>query len=285
MGQVLPRRMVGAFADRRLVVAATLIGGVLATSAGGASAEEPAPPAAAPPAAAPATAAPPVDPLAEPRDLIEHAPNTKENLRRAIALYEERLGDASLPAQKRADGWADASRAWLRLGDVETVEAKKIEAYTAGRAAAKKGLAAVPNHVESLFWDMANLATTGRTRGVMNSLFMLPELRKGLQRCLELDRNHKLCKQTLADVDHAVPGIAGGSDERAEQAYLELLKRDPGLTSAMFNLAKLYRDQGKKEEARRWATQARDAKSPSSPNDWKKFDRNDASQLLKELDK
>lgn len=250
-----------------------------------ARADEPTTATPAAPSAAPVPTPPPVDPLAEPRELVENAPNTKENLRRAIALYEARLADAGLPATKRADGWADVARAWLRLGDVESTEAKKLEAYTAGRAAAKKGLALVPNHVESLFWDMANLATTGRTRGVMNSLFMLPELRKGLQRCLELDRNHKLAKQTLADVDHAVPGIAGGSDERAEKAYLELLQRDPGLTSAMFNLAKLYRDQGKKEQARSWATKARDAKNPSNPNDWRKFDRNDAAQLLKELDR
>lgn len=267
-----------------LVGVAVVAGAALVPLAAAARAEDAqAPPPTAPPTAPPAAA--PVDPLAEPHDLIETAPNTKENLRRAISLYEQRLADASLPAGARAQGWADVARAYQRLGDIEVGDAKRLEAYTAGRAAAKKGQALVPNHVESLFWDMANLATTGRTRGVMNSLFMLPELRKGLQRCLELDRNHKLAKQTLADIDHAVPGIAGGSDERAEKAYLELLQRDPGLTSAMFNLAKLYRDQGKKEEARRWAMQARDCKSPSNQNDWRKFDRNDATQLLKELDR
>lgn len=269
--------------DRAARAATTTTCALLCLVVGSARADEP--PAPTPADAGAVAPPPPQDPLAEPRDLVENAPNTKENLRRAIALYEARLSDTNLPARTRADGWADAARAWLRLGDIEATDAKKLEAYTAGRAAAKKGLALMPNHVESLFWDMANLATTGRTRGVMNSLFMLPELRKGLQRCLELDRNHKLAKQTLADVDHAVPGIAGGSDERAEQAYLELLQRDPGLTSAMYNLAKLYRDQGKKEQARAWAVKARDAKSPSNLNDWRKFDRNDAAQLLRELDR
>ncbi len=265
---------------RRSLVTWALVCALVCALGAGALAEAPLD--AGPPAATPA---PPLDPLAEPHDIIELEPNTKENLRRAIALYEARLGDAALPAARRADGWADVARAWLRLGDVETATAKKLEAYDAGRAAAKKGLALVPNHVESLFWDMANLATTGRTRGVMNSLFMLPELRKGLQRCLELNPRHQLAKQTLADVDHAVPGIAGGSDERAEKAYLELLQRDPRLTSAMFNLAKLYRDQGKKEQARAWAQKARDEARPSNPNDWRKFDRNDATQLLRELDR
>lgn len=239
----------------------------------------------APPATAPAAAAAPAptDPLAEPRDLVENAANTKENLQRAIALYEERLKDTSLPATARANGWADASRAWLRLGDLQSTDAEKLRCYTAGRDAAKKGLAVNANHVESLFWDMANLAVVGRTRGVMNSLFMLPELRRGLNRALELDRNHALAKQTLAEIDHAVPGIAGGSDERAEKAYLEILQRDPRLTSTMVNLAKLYRDQGKKDAARQWAQKAVDTTNPSNPNDWKKFDRRDAKQVLQEL--
>lgn len=243
-------------------------------------AEEPATPSA-PPAVAPPAA--PADPLAEPRALVETGANTKENLRRAIALYEERLQDAALPAAARANGWADASRAWLRLGDLESKSDEKIRCYNAGREAAKKGMAVVPNHVESLFWDMANLATTGRTRGVMNSLFMLPELRRGLNRILELDRNHALAKQTLAEIDHAVPGIAGGSDERAEKAYQEILRRDPAFTSTMVNLARLYRDQGKKDEARQWAQKVLDTKNPSNPADYQKFDRRDAKQVLEEV--
>ena len=265
------------------LVTAGLTVAVVAAMLGSAplGAEEPAAAPAPPPPAPPA----PADPLAEPRDLVETAPNTKENLKRAIALYQERLSNTSLSAATRANGFADMSRAWLRLGDLETSEAQKLKSYTSGREAAQKGLALVPNHVESLFWDMANLATTGRTRGVMNSLFMLPELRTGLKRCLELDRNHKLAKQTLAEIDHAVPGIAGGSDERAEKAYQELLQRDPALASTMVLLAKLYRDKGEKEQARTWAQKAIDEQHPSNPNDWKKFDRVDARKVLEELDK
>lgn len=246
--------------------------------------EPPAPaPAAAPPAAAPPAAAPAADPLAEARELVESAANTKANLKRAIALYEERLPDASLPAAVRANGWADLSRAWLRLGDLESPESEKLRCYTAGREAAKKGMAVDAKHVESLFWDMANLATTGRTRGVMNSLFMLPELRGGLKRALQLDPHHQLAKQTLAEIDHAVPGIAGGSDERAEAAYREILQRDPRFTSTMVNLAKLYRDQGKKDEARQWARKLVAMTNPSNPNDFKKFDKGEGEKLLAEL--
>lgn len=238
------------------------------------------------PAAAPVEAAPAQAPdrLQEARDLVEVAPNTRENLKKAIAIYEEKLTDTSLPAKVRADGWADASRAWLRLGDLESSNAAKLDAYTKGRAAGAKGLAIDPNHAEALFWDTANLASIGRTKGVMNSLFMLPDLRKGLNRVLAIDPNHKLARNTLGEIDHAVPGLAGGSDERAEKAYLENLRRDPDFTTSMVLLAELYRDQGKEDEAKKWAQKVLTTSRSSTPNDWRKFDKPDARKLLQELE-
>jgi tetratricopeptide (TPR) repeat protein len=244
-------------------------------------------PAAAPaPIPAPADAAPPAaptNPLAEPADLVENGPNNKETLRKAIALYDERLKDANIPAKDRAAGYADEARAYLRLGDLETSDAAKLDAYGKGRAAAQKGQQLDPKNVDALFWDMANLATTGRTKGVMNSLFMLPELRKGLTKCLEMNPNFLLARQTLGEIDHAVPGLAGGSDERAEKGYLENLKRDPRYTPTMAQLAKLYKDKGDDDKAKEWANKC--IAGPSSvPNDWKKFNKKDCQQVLKDLE-
>lgn len=247
--------------------------------------EAAAPPApAAPDAVVPAPPPAVVDPLQEARDFVEVAPNTKENLKKGIALYEAKLTDASLPAKVRADGWADAARAWLRVGDLESNNAAKLEAYGKGRAAAQKGLAIDAKHTEALFWDNANLATTGRTNGVMNSLFMLGDLRKGLNKILEIDPRHSYARKTLGEIDHAVPGIAGGSDDRAEKAYLDVLKYDPNFTPAMVNLAILYKDNGKEDEAKKWAQKVVATSRSSVPNDWKKFDKKEAQKLLKELE-
>src|SRR4051794_6724671 len=117
---------------------------VAAVSSVGARADDAAPPA--PPV--PPADVKPADPLAEPRDIVEVQANTKENLKKAIALYEERCKDASIAAKTRADAYADESRAWLRLGDLETADSAKIDAYTKGREAAKCGIALDPNNQE-----------------------------------------------------------------------------------------------------------------------------------------
>ncbi len=224
-----------------------------------------------------------VEPLAEPRALVEAGDNTKATLMKAIGLYEARLPNGTLPTKARTDGYADLSRAWLRLGDLETTAPKKLAAYASGRAAAQNGLALDKNHADCVFWDAANLATTGRTNGIMNSLFMLGELRSSLQRALQIDPNHKYARQTLANVDHSVPGLVGGSNERAEKAYLELLKRDPDFTPAMVELARFYRDTGNTDAARRYATQVLTTKRSSVPDDWRKFNKHDAQAVLKGL--
>lgn len=235
-----------------------------------------------PAAAAEAPAAKP-DLVKQAFDIVEVQANTKANLEKAVALYETALKDPALPAKERVAALSDMSRAYLRIGDLETKDATKIAAYEKGRAAAQKGSALDPKAADPIFWDMANQACIGRTKGVMNSLFMLPELRRGLGRALELEPGHKLAKQTLGEIDHTVPGLVGGSDERSEKAYLDVLKRDPHFTATTVLLAKFYRDKGKKDEARKWAKKVIDGPS-STPHDWRKFDKIEAQKLLKELD-
>jgi hypothetical protein len=118
----------------------------------------------------------------------------------------------------------------------------------------------------------------------MNSLFMIGDLRRGLNRALALDPNYHFARNTLGEIDHAVPGIAGGSDERAEGAYLEVLRRNPHFTASMVRLAQLKRDNGDDDEARTWAQKVLDEKSPAKPNDWRKFDVIDAQAVLKSLE-
>ena len=225
-----------------------------------------------------------VDVVKEAAALVETGPNTIATLKRAIEMYEGALSDPSRPATERANGWADLARASLRLGDLLKSDKEKLAAYDKGQAAGKKAVeVAGGKHVDGLFWATANLATIGRTRGVMNSLFMVGDLRKGMNAVLAQNPNYHLARNTLGEIDHAVPGFAGGSDERAEQGYLDVLKRDPHFTATMVLLAKLKNDQGEKDEARRWAEKVVAETAPAMRNDWRKFDVPDAKKLLADL--
>jgi tetratricopeptide (TPR) repeat protein len=263
-------------------IAPLLPGAALAQSAPATATTTPAP--ATPTAPAPATPTAPADRLGEPRALVETAANTVPNLKRAIELYESALGDGSLSARVRSDGWADVARAYMRWGDLEKASATKLGLYEKGQAAGRKAEEIDATNPAAVFWTTANMACVGRTRGVMNSLFMIGDLRKGLNRALALDANYHFARNTLGEIDHAVPGLAGGSDERAEQAYREVLRRSPHFTASMMLLARLKKDQGEKDEARQWAQKVLDEKAPAMPHDWRKLDVPDARAFLATLE-
>lgn len=232
-----------------------------------------------PPAEPPAV----VDPFAEPKKLVESEANTVANLKKAIELYEVALKDESADKKVRANAYADIARAYLRWGDLEKGNDAKIALYEKGQAAGKKGEAIDAKHTGSIFWGTANYACVGRTRGVMNSLFMIGDLKKGMNRVLEIDPNYHWARNTLGEIDHQVPGIAGGSDDRAEKAYFEVLKRDPHFTPTMVLLAKFYKDKGDDDKAKEWAQKVLDEKGAHPYNDWLKFDKRDAKGVLNDL--
>jgi tetratricopeptide (TPR) repeat protein len=219
---------------------------------------------------------------AEAADLVEVKANTRANLLKAIELYEKAL--PALDQKKQVEGWIDVSRAYLRLGDLEKKTDAKVAWYEKGRAAAQKAMALDPKSGKALAWDAFNLASVGNARGVLNSLFMVPDLKKMLGRALELDPNEHYSRNTLARIYHLVPGIAGGSDKKSEEMFLDLLKRDPDFTPAMFELGRFYADNGDKEKAKEVLRRCVEAKRSSVPNDWRKFDKPQAQKLLESLD-
>lgn len=240
-------------------------------------------PAGAAPSAAPAekTSA---DLVKEAFRLVEVEANTAQNLKQAVELYDRALADPALPKDARVRALIDQSRAWLRLGDLHTKSNDKVAAYEKGQAAGDKARALAPKSAEAAFWATANLASVGQARGVMNSLFMVGDVKKGLEEALRLDPNHAYARETLAKVYHVLPGLVGGDDDKAEALFLENLKRHPHFTPTMVELGRFYRDKGRTEEARAMFQRVLAEKSPELPTDWRKFNAPDARRELAKLE-
>lgn len=245
-------------------------------------------------AEAPATEGAPPPKAAEPSSaalvkeafhIVEVEANTLQNLEKAIALYDRALADPALPKEARVSALIDRSRAYLRIGDLAKKTADKVKAYEAGKRSADEARKLAPKNAEAVFWSTANLASIGQARGVMNSLFMVGDVKKGLEEALRLDPNHAYARDTLAKVYHALPGIVGGDDDKAEALFLENLKRHPHFTPSMVELGRFYRDVGRRDEARAMFQRCLDEKKPELPNDWRKFNAPDARRELEKLGK
>ncbi len=216
---------------------------------------------------------------------VETRANTVANMREGVATCERAAKAKGASPKDAGASWVNVARARLRLGDASRGDAA-IEQYELGREAARAALALNPKDDDALFWDMAHLACIGRSKGVVSSLFMLSELKAGLERVLELNPDHHYARDTLAKIYHKVPGALGGSDEKAEALLLEVLRREPKFTSTMVTLGQLYIDLGREAEARVWLQKVLDTKSSESarPNDHWRFNVPDAKRELARLE-
>ena len=215
--------------------------------------------------------------------LLEVKANTKKNLTEAIRLYVSSLDADGVDAAARVRGYVDLSRAYLRLGDLTIGKAGRIALYKKGQKAAQRAQELDPKNADAKFWDVANMATIGQTQGVMNSLFMLADLKTGLRDVLKLDPNHHYARETLGRVYHAVPGMVGGSDKEALALFKECIRRDPRFTPCKITLARFYVDDGEDEKARALYQEVLNEKNSSVPNDFRKFNVPDAKADLAKL--
>ena len=219
------------------------------------------------------------DSLRAPMALIDEGEDTVENLNRALADLKAATREPLTPRQA-CSAHTYQALAYLRLGDLAQAPEAKLQHFERGRRAAEEAAKADPSCPDAYFYRGALKAKWGEVRGVVNSLFLLGEIRGDLRKVLELDPSHQDAKLALGQVDHAVPGILGGSNQRAETAYREVVRADPGYTGAMLHLAELLADTGRKDEAIGWVRKVIEHPSPTRPWEWRKFDRARAQRLL-----
>lgn len=252
------------------------------------SAAQPAQPAAAPVAppaagnAEPSAAA--LEAFARGEKLLMDDDNTRANLEAAVAAYDDAL-KAGLPPQRAAVVHSQKAMAYLRLGDLEPKDDRKLDIYKKGQAEAEKGIKLDPACAECHYQRGGNLGRWGQTRGVMRSLFILGDVKGAFKTALKHNPQHIDSMLALGLVDQKVPGFAGGSGSRAEAAFRAVLKKSPNHTRAMLDLAELLEEDDREEEAATWARKALDEKSPALPGEWRKFDRARAEKFLKKLGK
>jgi hypothetical protein len=103
---------------------------------------------------------------------------------------------------------------------------QELAAYERGREAARRAVEREPRNAQAHFWYATNTGRWGQTRGVLRSLFLLPELRREIDTVLELDPDLVGVYLLAGSVDYEVPGMFGGDLARSE-ARLRRSARSP----------------------------------------------------------
>jgi tetratricopeptide (TPR) repeat protein len=161
------------------------------------------------------------------------------------------------------------SRVWLTYGYVKArTKDELIRVFENGKDAAEKAIEIEPGNADAHFFYVANLASLGDTKGLFNSLFMLPEVRRELETVLEIDPNHVNGLAMTGALYLYLPSMLGG-DLHISEVYLKRsISLDPHVSSAGLYLALNLKKQKKYGEALDVLRGILDDRNPSFYPDW-----------------
>lgn len=160
----------------------------------------------------------------------------------------------------------------------------KLAAYEQGRQAARRAAELAPRSARAHFWYATNAGRWGQTKGVLRSLFLLPEVTRGMETALELDPGFPPAYALAGTVYYEVPGLFGGDLEKSEALFRRGLEVDPRSTGLRVGLARTLIKRGRVAEARRELRAALDEKAPANVADWTLTDAPEARALLASIE-
>ena len=176
------------------------------------------------------------------------------------------------------------SRVYYTLGDNARDKKTKLACYEYGKSLADRLVKINEAHAEGHFWLMVNQGRIGQTRGVLNSLFMVPTIKRELKRTLELNPRHAGACDGWGALYYELPGFAGGSLDKAIAWFNKGLAIDPNYSLLYVDLAKAYIKKRMYREARSALTSVLNMKNPTYAADFVLDDKPEAEKLLKDIE-
>jgi hypothetical protein len=175
------------------------------------------------------------------------------------------------------------SRIHVQFGDDAQTKARKLELFGSAKALAETLRTYNERNADAWCWWGVAQGRIGQTRGVLNSLFMVPGLKKAFGKALELDSRHPTALDAYGVLYYELPGFAGGSLGRSEQYLQRGIAADPSYTLLRLDLAKVHIRQKRWVAARTQLNALLATASPRYPADTELDDKPEARQLLAQI--
>lgn len=184
----------------------------------------------------------------------------------ARAAYEQRADPASAKAAvelfraaAKADPasvdarWEGARAAYFygNYTQAATPDKEKMAIFDGGIALAREAIALAPKNVEGHFWLGVLDGVYGEAKGIFKSLAMVPEIKREMQTCLELDPAVEGYgpDRVLGRLYFKLPWFKGGSTKKSIEFLEKSLAGAPTNALSKLYLAESYKSEGMKAKA------------------------------------
>lgn len=177
----------------------------------------------------------------------------------------------------------ELAKVYYMLGDNATDKNEKLKNYNLGMEYGKKAMSLDKNCAWAHFWYMVNLGRTGQTKGVLNSLSLVPEIKKEIDIVLKLDPKHTGAMDAAAMLYYELPGLMGGNLNRSIEYLNRAIAIDSNYTILYVDIAKVYIKKKDYERARWFLNRVLEIKNPTFEADYVLEDKPEALRLLEKI--
>lgn len=168
-------------------------------------------------------------------------------------------------------------------GDQMAEKKEKIECFKIGQTLALKATRLDDRCVEGHFWLMALTGRIGQTRGVLNSLGLVPEIKKGINRVLELNPRHTGALDAKAMLYYELPRMFGGDLDLSLEVLNQALAIDSNYTILYVDMARVLIKKKEYESARWFLNRLITITTPTHEADFLLKDKPAGEQLIREI--
>lgn len=202
-----------------------------------------------------------------------------ENLDQSAAILENVVKSDA----KNARALYELSKVCFYLGDRAKEKKEKLDFFYKGRDYGEAAVGLDEGSPEAHFWYMVNIGRVGQTKGVLNSLVLVPKVREEIDKVLELDPKHTGALDAQAMLYYELPGLLGGNLNKSIEALNKGIALDSNYTLLYVDMAKVYIKKKDYEKARWYLNRAGQIITPTYEADHVLDDKPDAMKLLEEI--
>lgn len=158
---------------------------------------------------------------------------------RAVGCYEKAL---AVDSQSVEASWKYAQAALWVSAHTEDEE-EQIRLIRQSIDVTRRAIQIDEQSVAAHYWLGIGFAKYGEAKGVMNALGLVDPLRRQMRRVIELDESFAGggAWRILGWINYKLPGVAGGSDEKAVEQLEKSRELDPSHLLTHLCLAEIYR--------------------------------------------
>ena len=176
------------------------------------------------------------------------------------------------------------ARAWFLYGEERAkTDETKIAAYERARDVAKRATELAPQNPEAHLWYAITLGTWSESKGLLRSALAVRGLRTEVDTVLRLDPNNVDAHIMAGSIARELPIVLGGDRKLAEEHFKTARRLDPRLTGARIELAQLYINMGRYQDARVELQGVLDERAPTDRARWTLKEVPRARQMLEAI--